>query len=81
MTIRRTSHARYEIWYHIAWSTKYRKKVFLTEGMKKYVGTLFRKIASEYDMEVGKVEVMSDHVHMTLSLPPRIAPARAVQVL
>ena len=32
-------------------------------------------------MEIGEVEILSDHVHMTLSAPPRIAPALAVQIL
>ncbi len=42
---------------------------------------LLRKIAAEYDMEIAKIEVMSDHVHMMISAPPRIAPSRAVQIL
>ena len=32
-------------------------------------------------MEIGSIEVLSDHVHLTLSAPPRIAPSRAVQLL
>jgi len=81
MAIRHTSHARYEFWYHFAWATKYRKKVFIYDKTKEEVKSLFRKIASEYDMEIGTIEVLSDHVHFTLSAPPRIAPARAAQIL
>ena len=81
MSIKRTSHARYEIWYHIAWSTKYRKHIFTVERTKKAVRLLLRKIAEAYDMEIGTIQVLSDHVHFTLSTPPRIAPSRAVQVL
>lgn len=81
MSIRKTSHARYEIWYHIAWSTKYRKKVFNKVETRESVKRLLRKIAAEYDMEIAKIEVMSDHVHMMISAPPRIAPSRAVQIL
>ena len=32
-------------------------------------------------MEIGKVEVLSDHVHITVSAPPRIAPSRAIQII
>lgn len=32
-------------------------------------------------MEREKVEVLSDHVHLSLSAPPRIAPSRAIQIL
>jgi putative transposase len=81
MVIRKTSHARYELWYHIAWSTKYRKKVFNKEEIRESVKRLLRKIAAEYDMEIAKIEVMSDHVHILLSAPPRIAPSRAVQII
>ena len=81
MEIRKTSHARYELWYHVAFATKYRKKVFQEKEIQEEVGTLFREIALHYDMEVGEIEVLSDHVHLSLTAPPRIAPAEAVRIL
>jgi len=81
MTIRRTSHARYDIWYHVAWCTKYRKKVFTEENTKESIKRLLCKIAEAYDMEISNIEVMSDHLHLLLSTPPRIAPSRAIQIL
>lgn len=81
MEIRKTSHARYELWYHLAFSTKYRKKVFNDEKTKQEVALLFREIALHYDMEVGEIEVLSDHVHLSLTAPPRIAPSGAVAIL
>ena len=81
MAIKKTSHARFEIWYHIAWATKYRKKVFANSATQEAIKRLLRKIAGYYDMEIGEIEVMSDHVHLTLCAPPRIAPSRAVQIL
>lgn len=79
--LRQTSHARYSLWYHLAWGTKYRKKVWLENYTKGRVKTILQSIAFEHDMEIGEIEVMSDHVHLMLSAPPRIAPARAVQIL
>jgi len=81
MSIRRTSHARYELWYHIAWCTKYRRHVFTNTEVKQATVRLLRKIAEAYDMQVDKIEVLSDHVHLLLSAPPRIDPSRAVQIL
>ena len=81
MGIKKTSHARYELWYHLAFSTKYRKRVFRDEKTKQEVKQLFREIALHYDMEVGEIEVLSDHVHLSLTAPPRIAPADAVAML
>ena len=81
MAIRHTSHARYDLWYHLAWSTKYRKRIFTDPHTKEKVKELFRTIASHYDIELGEVNCVSDHVHMTASAPPRIAPARIAQIL
>ena len=81
MPIRKTSHARYELWYHLVWSTKYRKKIWKDEAKKAAVKQLFRNIAEQYDMEIGTIELLSDHIHLSLTAPPRIAPARAVQIL
>ena len=81
MVVRHTSHARYELWYHFAWSTKYRKKVWTDQGRKESVKRLLRKIAAHYDMEIDTIEVLSDHVHFTLSAPPRIAPAKVAQIV
>ena len=81
MGIKKTSHARYDLWYHLAFSTKYRKKVFNDERTKQETEQLFREIALHYDLEVGQVEVLSDHAHLTLSAPPRIAPSVAVAIL
>ena len=81
MPIRHTSHARYELWYHFAWSTKYRKKIWRDDAKRAAVKQLFRNIAEQYDMEIGTIEILSDHIHFTLTAPPRIAPAQAAQIL
>ena len=81
MTTKRTSHACYDIWYHIVWATKYRKKIFTDKASQEAIKRLFRKIADFYALEIDQINVLSDHVHLTLSAPPRIAPSRAVQLL
>ena len=81
MAIRRTSHARYELWYHFVWATKYRKKIFKEEYMKEYTKRLFLEIAGHYDIDVRAMEVMSDHVHLLASAPPRIAASEVMQIL
>jgi putative transposase len=81
MAIRKTSHARYELWYRFAWSTKYRKKIFSYDSIKDEVKTLFREIAGHYDIEISDIEVLSDRIHFLASAPPRIAPSEVVQIL
>jgi putative transposase len=81
MAIKHSSHARYELWYHVVWATKYRKRIFNKEETKHYTKELLREIARQYDLQIETIEVISDHVHFTLSTPPRIAPSRAIQIL
>lgn len=81
MVVRHTSHARYDLWYHYAWATKYRRKVWKDRDVRESVKRLLRKIASEYDMRIDTIEVVSDHVHFTLTAPPRIAPAQIAQII
>lgn len=81
MVIRHTSHARYDLWYHFAWGTKYRKTIFIKPETQTRVKELLRAIAKQYDMDIAEVNCLSDHVHFSLGAPPRIAPARAAQIL
>lgn len=80
-TIKKTSHARYDLWYHVAWCTKYRKHVFQHPQIKEKVKTIFQTIAAHYDMDISEVNCLSDHIHFSISAPPRIAPARIVHIL
>jgi len=81
MSIKRSSHAQYELWYHFAWSTKYRKKIWIDTGKVTQAERLFVRIAEQYDMKIGTIKLMSDHIHLTVTAPPRIAPARIAQIL
>lgn len=81
MTIKHTSHARYDLWYHFAWGTKYRKKVFVNPQTKERIKEIFRTVASHYDITLGEIECLSDHIHLTASAPPRIAPSKIPQIL
>ena len=81
MAIKHTSHARYDLWYHMAWSTKYRKHIFKHPYHKQRVKDALRAIAAHYDMNINEIECLSDHIHLTITAPPRLAPARAAQIL
>ena len=74
MTIRATAHARYDLWYHLVWATKYRKKVFKDYYVQERVKYIIQAIASQYDMHLGVIECTPDHIHMSLSAPPRFGP-------
>ncbi len=76
----RKNHTVYRIAYHLCWIPKYRKEIFksnLQERMKE----MLLHIAFEYEWDVEEIEVMSDHVHILISVGPKWSPARIVQIL
>ncbi|MDO9533994.1 MAG: IS200/IS605 family transposase, partial [Bacillota bacterium] len=69
-------HARtcvYNIWYHVVWSTKYRKRV-LTGQVAEYCQKLFNEIADEFEFRIAEIEIMPDHVHLFITAHPKKAP-------
>ncbi len=80
MGVRRTKHAVYDLKYHLVWIPKYRKNI-LDKEVSDYLKTIFNKIADEYGFRIDTMEVMEDHVHIFVEVPPRYSPARVVQVM
>jgi putative transposase len=79
-SIKRTSHAVYDLKYHMVWVPKYRKMILRGELAKRLKMT-FEEISERYGFEIDTMEVKDDHVHLFLSAPPRYSPARIVQII
>lgn len=77
MGIKRTSHAVYDTKYHLVWAPKYRKWI-LRGDIRERVGELFREIADQHEIEIDRMEIAEDHVHLFVSFPPRESIAKVV---
>ncbi|MDY6833457.1 MAG: IS200/IS605 family transposase [Chloroflexota bacterium] len=62
-------HAVWDCNYHIVWIPKYRKKVLYRE-LRKQVGEVLRELALQKESRVLEGQLMSDHMHMLISVPP-----------
>ena len=80
MGVRRTKHAVYDLKYHLVWIPKYRKDVLSAE-VAQHLKEVFQRIAEEYEFRIDTMEVMEDHVHIFVEVPPRYSPAQVVQIL
>ncbi len=80
MGVRRTKHAVYDLKYHLVWIPKYRKHI-LDKEVSDYLKVIFNKIAEEYEFRIDTMEVMGDHVHVFVEVPPKYSPARVVQIM
>ena len=79
MGVRRTKHAVYDLKYHLVWIPKYRKDI-LSGEVSGYLKEVFQQISEEYEFRIDTMEVMEDHVHIFVEVPPRYSPAQAVQI-
>jgi putative transposase len=77
---RRGSHTVYNIQYHFVWVTKYRHKVLQGEVAER-ARELIRQSCMSRDIKILKGHVSKDHVHLLLSSPPALSPAKIAQYL
>lgn len=81
MTEYRTSaHAVFDIKYHFVWITKYRYKI-LRGRVAERARDLLRQICQAREVVIVRGAVSPDHIHMLVSSPPDMAPAKIVQYL
>jgi REP-associated tyrosine transposase len=77
---RQSAHAVYDIKYHVIWITKYRYKI-LRGRIAERARDLIRQTCQSREVVIVRGSVSPDHIHMLLSAPPHLAPAKLVQVL
>ena len=70
----------YDIKYHVIWVTKYRYKV-MRGRVAERARELIRQICQARDVVIVRGAISPDHVHMLLSVPPNLAPAKVVQYI
>jgi putative transposase len=67
----------WECKYHIVWIPKYRKKTIFGD-LRKHLGEIFRELARQKESKVLEGHLMSDHVHILLSIPPKYSVSQVV---
>jgi len=77
---RRSAHAVFDIKYHVVWITKYRYKV-LRGRVAERARDLIRQICEAREVVIVRGAVSVDHIHMLLSAPAHLAPAKLVQYI
>ena len=76
-TINSLSHSKWECMFHVTWIPKYRKKKIYGK-LRKFLGKTLRSLAKRKECEVLEGHLMTDHVHMLISIPPKYAVAQVV---
>jgi len=73
------AHVCYRLMYHIVWIPKYRYKIF-KPGVKEYCKKVIKSaITDRYpDVVMEELNVMEDHVHMVVVIPPKYGISKVV---
>ena len=66
------AHTSWNCKYHIVFAPKYRRKAFY--GLKRLeIGAILRKLCEFKQIAIHEAEVCPDHVHMLVSIPPKLS--------
>jgi putative transposase len=65
------AHTSWNCKYHIVFAPKYRRKVFYGEKRRE-VGEILRTLCNWKKIKIIEAEVCPDHVHMLVSIPPKL---------
>ena len=68
------AHTKWLCKYHIVFTPKYRRKVIYYE-LREDIQTIIKDLCKWKGVEIMKGHMMSDHVHLLLSIPPKMSVA------
>ncbi len=66
------SHTRWNCKYHIVFAPKYRRQIIYGK-IKNDIGKILRTLCERKGVEIIEAEACSDHIHMLVSIPPKIS--------
>ena len=71
------NHTRWECKYHIVFIPKCRRRTLYGE-LRRHLGEVFRRLATQKESQVEEGHLMPDHVHMLVAIPPKYAVSQVV---
>jgi putative transposase len=66
------AHTKWNCKYHIVFAPKNRRQVIYGK-LKKDIGTILRQLCERKGVEIIEAEACKDHIHMLVSIPPKIS--------
>ena len=71
------NHTKWDCKYHVVFIPKCRRKTLYGE-LRTHLGDVFRTLAQHKESRIEEGHLMSDHVHMMISIPPKFAVSNVV---
>ena len=74
------AHTKWNCKYHIVFAPKYRRQVIYGK-LKAEIGQILRKLCEQKEIEIIEANACPGHIHMQISIPPKISVAYAIGYL
>ena len=74
------SHTKWRCQYHIVMVPKYRRQIIYGK-YKVEIWKILRTICERYEVEIIEANACKDHIHMLVSIPPKMAVSRFMVIL
>jgi putative transposase len=71
------SHTKWDCKYHVVFIPKCRRKV-LYKNLWQHLGEVFHSLAQQRESQILEGHLLSDHVHILISIPPKHAVSQVV---
>ena len=78
MSYSTTGHTTFYHRYHVVWATKYRYKV-MQGDVRKRIRTIIHQACNEMGVHIVRGVLAREHVHMFISVPPKLALSTVMQ--
>lgn len=79
-TYQSLSHSKWDCKYHVVFVPKYRRKALYGE-MRRQLGAILHELAQQKECQIIEGHLMSDHVHMCITIPPKHAVSSVIGFL
>ena len=66
------AHTKWNCKYHIVFAPKYRRQVIYGK-LRVEIGKILRDLCARKEVEIIEAECCPDHIHMLVSIPPKIS--------
>ena len=73
----RLAHTNWECKYHVVFIPKCRRKTIYA-ALRQHWGEVFRRLAEQKESRIEEGNLMNDHVHMMISIPPKYSVAQVI---
>ena len=72
MDVNSLAHTKWNCKYHVVFAPKFRRKVIYNQ-LRVDIGKILRMLCDRKGIEIIEAEVCPDHVHMLISVPPKMS--------